>query len=185
MRQHREVVSNKQNYSFTVTENSTLTAIFELKTYNVSILTNGPAGGTINLIGSLVHGTVCTVSIQVYPGYQLKSIMENEIVISTDTLYTFTITSDRNLVIEFESMVTPVFNQKTESIIMYPNPTTDWVMIQNVSPGVMVTICNSAGAIVLQQPLNDRLPVGHLSTGMYIVKIIDDKKLYIGKFLKQ
>ena len=58
-----------------------------------------------------LHGTSCTVTATPYEGYIFKNWTEDGVEVSTDATYTFAVTSDRDLVANFEE---PMITQTTE-----------------------------------------------------------------------
>ena len=98
-----EVVSNNASYAFPVTGNRTLVANFEIQTYTISITANPSNGGTVSGGGSnFTYGQNCTVTATANANFAFIKWTENGNTISTDANYTFIVSSDRNLVANFE-----------------------------------------------------------------------------------
>jgi hypothetical protein len=108
------VVSTNANYTFTVTGDRTLVANFSLNSYNVSVTANPSQGGSVTGGGAYQHGASCTVSATANNGYTFANWTENGNVVSTNASYTFTVTSDRNLVANF--------TQQNYTITLSANP---------------------------------------------------------------
>jgi hypothetical protein len=102
------VVSTSSTYSFTVTSNRNLVANFMASpvNYNINVSANPSNGGTVTGGGSYQQGANCTVTATANEGYYFFSWMENGEEVSASVSYSFTVTSDRNLVAYF--MATPV-----------------------------------------------------------------------------
>ena len=98
-----EVVSTNATYTFTVTESATYQAHFQLDSYTISVSANPTEGGTFTGDGTYNYGDECTVEATVNEGYNFINWTENDNVVSTDASYSFTVTSDRVLVANFES----------------------------------------------------------------------------------
>lgn len=94
-------VSDNESYSFTVTGNRNLQANFSLNTFNITVTANPSDGGTISGGGEYGYGKSCTVTAEPYPVSTFINWTENGEVVSTNTSYTFTVTSDRTLVANF------------------------------------------------------------------------------------
>lgn len=74
-----------------------------------------------------------------------------------------------------------------DGVSMYPNPTTDVVIINSINGGD-ITVFNSLGATVLEVKnvsANHQLNVASLSAGVYFVKIVSDNKSAISKIVKK
>jgi formylglycine-generating enzyme required for sulfatase activity len=100
-----EVVSTEADYTFTVTSNRTLVANFtELQPdeYSITVSANPSNGGTVSGGGTYQQGQSCTVHATANEGYTFINWTENEVVVSTESEYTFLVTSDRTLVANFQ-----------------------------------------------------------------------------------
>ena len=108
-------VSTDLTYSFTVTGNRNLVAQFQLKSYTISVSANPTNGGTVNGGGTYNHGQSCTVTADDNSGYTFLRWTENGTQVSTNAIYTFTVTGPRTLVAQFQ--------QQTYTITATANPT--------------------------------------------------------------
>ncbi len=97
------VVSADANYSFTVVDNKTLTANFELGTFQVSAEANPTDAGTVIGGGNYTYGDSCTLSATENLGYTFINWTENGTVVSTDANYSFTVEDNRNLIANFDA----------------------------------------------------------------------------------
>ncbi len=99
------VVSTNANYTFTVTDDRTLVAHFEVQapnTYNINVSANPPAGGTVTGGGSYQQGQQCTVTATENVGYTFLRWTENGNQVSPNLSYTFEVTGNRTLVAHFQ-----------------------------------------------------------------------------------
>jgi hypothetical protein len=78
-----------------------LVANFALLSYTITTSSNPSAGGLILGGGSFTHGTNCTVIAMPNSGYSFVNWTENGIQVSANASYSFTVTSNRNLVANF------------------------------------------------------------------------------------
>ncbi len=108
------VVSTNASYTFTVTGDRTLVANFNLNSYNISVAANPTQGGSVAGGDAYQHGASCTVTATANNGYTFANWTENGNVVSTSASYTFTVTSDRTLVANF--------NQQNYTITLSANP---------------------------------------------------------------
>ena len=94
-------VSTYSSYSFTVTESASFVAHFQLNNYVISVSSNPSNGGTVLGGGAFHYGDNCTVIATTNPGFNFINWTENGNPISNQPSFTFTVTSDRNLVANF------------------------------------------------------------------------------------
>ena len=73
-------------------------------------------------------------------------------------------------------------------ITIYPNPATDWLNVQTADQNVMVTIVGMDGAILLKEEKTATefaIPVEHLASGMYLLRIEQNGKVQQQQFVKR
>ena len=76
-------------------------------------------------------------------------------------------------------------DQSVTNISMYPNPVVNKLFIQGLSDVAKVSIYNILGKLVLSKTTSNTIDVAHLQSGMYIVKIVDQQKETVKKFMKK
>jgi len=111
------VVSSNANYTFTVEGNRNLIANFTAITYTITVSANPSNSGTTSGGGTYNHGQSCTVIATSVDGYTFTNWTENGSVVSNDANYSFTVTSNRSLVANFEEQQPDTYN-----INVSPNP---------------------------------------------------------------
>ena len=70
------------------------------------------------------------------------------------------------------------------TITIYPNPVKDKLYIQDLSNTSKVLIYNVLGKLVLSETTKSEIDVDNLQSGIYIIKIVDEQKEIIRKFIK-
>lgn len=96
-------VSTSVSYTFTVTENVSLTAVFQAEAkYTVSVTVSPPAGGTVSGAGSFYAGETANLTAAANDGYVFEGWMEDAATLSTSVSYSFTVNSSRNLTAKFK-----------------------------------------------------------------------------------
>lgn len=95
-------VSSDAEYSFTVTEDRSLTANFGLDVYFIAVAPNPIEGGTVSGGGAFNYGGEVVLTAVPNEGYAFVNWVENGEVISTEPTYSFIATSSRNFVVNFE-----------------------------------------------------------------------------------
>ena len=68
---------------------------------------------------------------------------------------------------------------------MYPNPVVNKLFIQGLSDVAKVSIYNILGKLALSKTTSNTIDVAHLQSGMYIIKIVDQQKETVKKFMKK
>jgi len=100
-------VSSDATFTFTVTASRNLVANFTsnpLPNYSITVAAKPANGGTVIGGGTYQQGQTCTVRATPATGFTFDSWKENDVVVSTETNYTFTVTSNRNLVAQFNEI---------------------------------------------------------------------------------
>ena len=95
------MVSANSTYSFFATENRTLLANFSQITYTISISSNPTAGGSASGNGVYNSGSSVTVSATPADGYQFVNWTQGGTSVSSNTSYTFIVTSNMSLIANF------------------------------------------------------------------------------------
>ena len=105
--ENNEVVSAEPIYSFVVTAAHTLVAHFSINSYVVSVEASPEEGGTVTGAGNYVFGTTATLVATANEGYSFVNWTEGISweaggeVVSTSAIFSFTVTSNWNLVANF------------------------------------------------------------------------------------
>jgi hypothetical protein len=98
-------VSAASSYAFTATGNRALVANFQqvdFSTYEISVGPSPATGGITSGSSTAGCGSNLTVTATPNPPYQFLNWIENGTVVSTNTSYAFTVTTNRNLVALFD-----------------------------------------------------------------------------------
>lgn len=98
-------VSTNPNYSFSVTGNRTLVALFTAnpQPFTIDVSASPSNGGTVNGGGTYQQGQSCTISAFANSYFHFVNWTENGSVVSTNSNYTFTVTGNRILKGNFTS----------------------------------------------------------------------------------
>ena len=100
--ENEEVVSTETEYTFIITNHRDLVANFKLADYDVTVSVSPEDAGVVTGTGNYTHGDEVTVTATPNFGYKFVSWTEDDNVVSEELEYVFTITSNRNLVANFE-----------------------------------------------------------------------------------
>ena len=95
------VVYTNPSYQFTAISDRTLVANFEINTYTIIASANPVAGGDVEGDGNYTYGQTATLTATANTGYEFVNWTEDNEIVSTDTEYSFTVTTNRRLVANF------------------------------------------------------------------------------------
>ena len=165
------VVTNEQNYTFTISGNRTLVANFQKKTYSVITSVDPIEAGTTTGDGEFLFGSVVTVTVSSNFGYEFKGWSEKGKIVSKDSVYQFKIESDRNLVAKFD----------LHPITMYPNPFEDFILLNTDIESIeKVQFFDLTGRLLAELEGNKstefKVNTSMLWRGRYLLKVFTDKR---------
>lgn len=97
------IISTDSTYTFTVTGNRSLTAVFEaiVPTYTITATIDPAGSGSVTGAGQYQEGQTVTLVATPADGYKFSGWQEGGQTVSTDTTYSFTATGNRTLVSVF------------------------------------------------------------------------------------
>lgn len=100
------IISTDSSYTFTVTGDRTLTAVFEqIPTYTIAAVIDPEGSGTVAGAGQYQEGATVTLKAVPGDGYKFTGWQENGQTVSTDNPYTFTAAGNRAFTAAFEVKV--------------------------------------------------------------------------------
>ena len=165
------VISNEDTYTFTVTDNRTLTANFELMTIEITATADPIEAANISGAGSYTFGDEVTLTIIRNEDWAFQNWTENGEVVSEEMTYTFIATENRNLVANF--LYTEGINESSISANIYPNPTQGEITVE--SEGLShVRIVNAYGQTVYNSDIEGeqvRIDLSQITKGIYMMHI--------------
>ena len=94
-------VSTNATYTFSVTESATYVAHFQSQSFTVTTAVNPANSGTTTGSGTYTYGQNCTITATANTGYDFVNWTENGIQVSTNSSYSFPVTSNHNFVANF------------------------------------------------------------------------------------
>ncbi len=178
-------VSTDLVYSFTVSENRTLIANFEIQTFEILVNVNPIVGGTATGAGTYNYLETVEVTAVTNDGYDFVNWTENEIEISTDLLYSFEVTEERTLTANFETSIGILELMNDKNYTLFPNPTNDLININfdiSIDKNIIVNIVDINGKtekldIMKIEKNLIQVNVEDYKTGIYHLQIITDNNL--------
>ena len=165
------VVSTDAAYTFTVTDNRTLVANFELQTFEITASADPIEAASISGGGTYNYGDQVTLTIVRNEDWAFQNWTENGEVISEEMTYTFIATENRDLVANF--LFTEGIGENSVAAKVYPNPTQGEVMVE--SEGLShVRIVNAYGQTVYNAKAEGnqvRIDLSQMVKGIYMMHI--------------
>ena len=176
-------------YSFLVQTPRNLTAVFELKSYTVTLLTNNSDYGTVEGADTYPYNTEVTVKAIPEDGFQFDNWTDEDgAEVSVEAEYTFFITRDITLKANFSSLGIDGLGIAA-CFVIYPNPVKDILKI--VRPTVekaQIDIYNCTGILIKTIEINDTeidINFSELLPGIYLIKLTNDSASSIQRLIKE
>ena len=166
-----EVVSTDESYSFTVTDNRTLIANFELQIIKITASVDPVEGASLTGDGFYTYGEEVTLTVISNEDYAFQNWTENDVVVSEDNTYTFIATENRDLVAHF--LHTEGIGENLVSVTVYPNPTKGEVTLEGEGLS-HVRIVNAYGQTVYNAEVEAdqiRIDLSNMAKGIYMMHI--------------
>ena len=167
--------TGKDNYS-TVFYNFSLEWLtkgadgFEDIVYEVAVTVNPENAGTVTGAGSFEKDETVTLVATANEGYKFVNWTENDEVVSEKSEYSFTITSDRELVANFVSTES-VDEYSANTFNVFPSPASVNAEIKLGMTYDRVEVYNSVGAKIAEYTDIDKIE-GIETAGVYVIKVV-------------
>ena len=100
--QNGEVVTTEATYTFTVTQDTTYSANFELNSYEITVTANPTAGGIVTGANTYNHFETCSLTATANEGYTFINWTKNGEEVSTEATYGFVVTEAAAYVANFQ-----------------------------------------------------------------------------------
>jgi len=138
-----------------VTSNRNLVANFSQQTYAVTVSANPSNGGTVAGDGTYASGSNATVTATANLNWSFTNWTQSGTVVSSNQNYSFTVTSNHNLVANFAYVPPPPSCRQVDSLTLVAlyqstngaNWTTPWTLTQSISTWHGITL-NATGCVV-------------------------------------
>lgn len=178
-------VSAGVNYTFTVTESCTYVANFQLKHFNVNVESNPAGAGEVTGAGGYDYGQTAELTATPHDGYKFVKWTRNNNTLSTDPIYSFTVTSNGTYKANFELL--EGVEENTTPIEIFPNPTDNAINVvaENI---ISIRVSDVCGMMVYESLVggdNARIDMSGFANGMYLVQIATTKGTTLHKVVKR
>ena len=171
------------------TKDRNLVANFESSSivrYNVTATANPEIAGTVTGEGSYIENETVTLTATANESYEFLNWTENGEIVSEESEYSFTITSDRNLVANF--IATEGIDELSSAFNLYPNPANDNLYIDSkvkINEVVIYDVYGRSQQSTVNSQQSLSIDVSNFNSGIYFVKIVTDNGEVVKRFVKQ
>ena len=179
------VVSTNASFSFNVSENASYMAHFSILRFTITVSADPSEGGLVTGGGTYTYGEMVTVTVAPNDQYTFVNWTENGTEVSLDLSYSFTATSNRQLVAHL-SYVTDIEEIGEKGVSIYPNPTTGIVIII-CDETAQISVFNAFGQLLLNyNPCgnNHTIDLSTFPSGLYLIKILGENGILTSQIIK-
>lgn len=185
------VVSSNPGYSFSVNSNRILTANFSpVNQFYISTMVLPAFSGNTTGSGAYNSNQMATVHATPNTGWYFLKWTENGNLVSYDSIYTFSVTSNRTLVANFNMIINVDENKEINNMGIYPNPASHYFyldMNNNFNNITNVLIYDVLGKLVYNQVSSNenliKVNVEKWENGVYFINIKQKEQKNITKKL--
>jgi hypothetical protein len=153
--------------------------------YQVTATANPIEGGLVEGGGTYDEGASATLTATANPGYRFVCWTSGSDTVSTDSVYSFIVTQDSNLVANF--VVTSLVSEnRYVGVTIYPNPAIDVVNIL-IDDVYRMSLFDASGKLIKEAVLHSKtnhIDISSLDSGVYLIKLTNDRKIFIYRIFK-
>lgn len=154
--------------------------------YTIATRVNTEEGGTTQGEGKFHEGELVELTAISNPGYVFTHWSENDTLVTTDSVYSFTAMDTRTLKANFELETGTGLTAQNAGVAIYPNPANQHLTVSIEThllhnSNTQIEIINLYGQQVLQQTLlqdKTTLDTSQIPAGSYIYRLTDGGKLF-------
>jgi len=180
-------VSTEQSYTFTVTVDRTLVANFGMPMIEITASVDPEEAASVSGAGTYNYGEEVTLILTRNEDWAFQNWTEDGIVVSNEMTYTFIATENRDLVAHFE-YTEGVGEQNGNIVLIYPNPVSNKLIVENHEALGTVEIYNLMGALIYSQNgCGNKVEIhtADLPSGVYFIRMTSNKVSETRRFVKE
>jgi len=165
-----DILTTESTLSFSVNESGTYIAHFQILTYTINVAADPEEGGVVSGDGRYDYGRSCTITAMSNENYQFINWTKDGVEVSTESIFTFTVTDSATFVAHFRYYDKVDENIATSQI--YPNPFASTVSIKAEKTIKSISVYDMFGQMVKEQGISDRvidLDLSDLGDGAYLL----------------
>ena len=179
-------VSTEQSYTFTVTADRTLVANFGMPMIEITASVDPEEAASVSGTGTYNYGEEVTLILTRNEDWAFQNWTEDGIVVSNEMTYTFIATENRDLVAHFE--YTEGVGEQNGNNVIYPNPVSNKLIVENHEALGTVEIYNLMGALIYSQNgCGNKVEIhtADLPSGVYFIRMTSNKVSETRRFVKE
>ena len=179
-------VSTEQSYTFTVTADRTLVANFGMPMIEITASVDPEEAASVSGTGTYNYGEEVTLILTRNEDWAFQNWTEDGIVVSNEMTYTFIATENRDLVAHFEC--TEGVGEQNVNNVIYPNPVSNKLIVENHEALGTVEIYNLMGALIYSQNgCGNKVEIhtADLPSGVYFIRMTSNKVSETRRFVKE
>lgn len=160
------------NYPMIGQNIQTVSITSPVQTFTITVAANPSEGGIVNGGGTFNHGQSCTLTAVANTDYTFVNWTKDDIEISTDACYTFTVTESATYVAHFRYYDN--VDEETTPIQIFPNPFASTLSIRAGKTVKSVCVFDLYGRLLKEQQvygLDINLDLSELSAGSYLLQL--------------
>ena len=180
-------VSTEQSYTFTVTVDRTLVANFGMPMIEITASVDPEEAASVSGTGTYNYGEEVTLILTRNEDWAFQNWTEDGIVVSNEMTYTFIATENRDLVAHFE-YTEGVGEHNGNNVLIYPNPVSNKLIVENHEALGTVEIYNLMGALIYSQNgCGNKVEIhtADLPSGVYFIRMTSNKVSETRRFVKE
>ena len=180
-------VSTQPSYTFTVNENTHITAHFVVESCTITAEASPEEGGEVSGMGVFEYGEVCTLEATPNDNYIFIRWTKDGVTVSETPLYSFNVTGTAHYVAVFQN-TEGVGENEMMTINIFPNPVVNKMVVETSEAVDVLQIYNINGALVYEQKnCSDRVEinVSDFAVGTYMIRLISGDAVEVRRFVKE
>lgn len=181
------VLSTDSEYSLIVGSSLRNLSVDFINVYSVLIAVSPYASGIVTGNGSYEVGDEVTITASATSGYQFIDWKKNNVVVSTDTTYTFTMEdATQSYIATFASITSTEEFTENQDISIITDYYNNQISINSGSVINYIQLIDLTGKVVYANKINQKsanIVLNQMDSGVFIIKIATEKYVYAKKLM--
>ncbi len=162
-------------------------AIVPIKFFNVTISSIPSIGGNCEGAGTYREDTTINLVAHANPNYLFVNWQIGATNVSTDTIYTFKVVSDKNIkgIFKLRESTNSIISTFNSAIKIFPNPAQNFIGIESptINGKYMIMLYSLDGKEVYKEHNAKYIDLMHLDRGTYILRYFSELENYSQKII--
>ncbi|MBR3709741.1 MAG: C10 family peptidase [Bacteroidales bacterium] len=156
---------------------------YSISLADIQVSVENAVGGSVSGGGLYKVGDNVTVRANANTGYQFKGWKENDVMVSTNAVYTFAASANRNLKASFQKNNNSVGDLQ-ESFVLYPNPVKTQLHIESSLVIRQLEVVTVDGVLVETKKVDAaevECSMAGYAKGVYFLRLVTDEGVVVKK----